>query len=401
MKKRILLVTLIGILLVLPLWALAESGAGEARDVVFTVSNELSEGKDIAEIHSFRMEEQEGGTIRFTVEYTMPERLYISVFDSPNGDNINLVSNAITVPGKSTFNFELDAAAFSRSETVVLNFYSEDSNRYFVFFSPADNLPAAGGNPVGDPRDVVYQTNNELSEGKDIAEIHSFCMQELDNGFLRFTVEYTMPERLYISVFDPPNGDNFMLVSNTITMPGKSTFTFDLKTEDFLKAGMAVLNFYSEGTSHYLVIIRASDNLAAAETVPAEEEPAAKKEDRAEGNPVGDPKDVVFSTSNELSEGKDIAEIHSFRMQELDNGSLRFTVEYTMPERLYISIFDSPNGDNIHLVSNAITVPGKSVFTFDLDAGAFARSGLVVLNFYGEDTNRFFVFFSPTDNLPG
>ena len=261
MKKRVLPVILIGILLVLPLWALAESGAGEARDVVFTVSNELSEGKDIAEIHSFCMQELDNGFLRFTVEYTMPERLYISVFDSPNGDNINLVSNAITVPGKSAFNFELDAAAFSRSETVVLNFYSEDSNRYFVFFSPADNLPAAGGNPVGDPRDVAYQTNNELSEGKDIAEIHSFCMQELDNGFLRFTVEYTMPERLNIFVFDSPNGDNIHLVSNAITVPGKSVFTFDLDAGAFARSGLVVLNFYGEDTNRFFVFFSPADNL--------------------------------------------------------------------------------------------------------------------------------------------
>ncbi len=383
MKKRILLVTLIGILLILPLWALAESGAGEARDVVFTTSNELSEGKDIAEIHSFRMEEQEGGTIRFTVEYTMPERLYISVFDSPNGDNINLVSNAITVPGKSTFNFELDAAAFSRSETVVLNFYSEDSNRYFVFFSPADNLPAAGGNPVGDPRDVVYQTNNELSEGKDIAEIHSFTMQELDNGFLRFTIEYTMPERLQITIFNPPDGDLFLLVSNAITVPGKSSFTFELNAGDYAKAETGVLMFHAGDDNRYFVSFSAMDNLP------------------LEGNPVGDLKDVVFSTSNDLSEGKDIAEIHSFRMQKLDNGSIRFTVEYTMPERLEIIIFDTPNGDNIHMVSNAITVPGKSTFTFDLNADDYSKSEMIALAFYGSDDNRYFVFFSPTDNLPG
>ena len=71
----------------------------------------------------------------------MPERLYISVFDPPNGDNFMLVSNTITMPGKSTFTFDLKADDYSKSEMIALQFYGSDDNRYFVFFNTAENVP--------------------------------------------------------------------------------------------------------------------------------------------------------------------------------------------------------------------------------------------------------------------
>ena len=60
----------------------------------------------------------------------------------------------------------------------------------------------------------------------------------------------------------------------------------------------------------------------------------------SDGKPKGNPKEVNFTTENELVKG-DNGTIHKFLAQPLDNGYTRFTISYSMSKKMGIKIYES------------------------------------------------------------
>ncbi len=112
----------------------------------------------------------------------------------------------------------------------------------------------------------------------------------------------------------------------------------------------------------------------------------------SEGNPVGEPITIRYTITNELASGT--ATIHSYTAQKLDNGYVRFTVEYTVPEGLNIFVFNPPNGDLLAMSGSSRTTGERSTLVFELsDTDIAAITDGVNINFYTGDKNRCFVFF--------
>lgn len=106
------------------------------------------------------------------------------------------------------------------------------------------------GKPVGNAKKLQWNSTNLLQTGS--YTIHSYQVQTLDNGCLRFTIDYTAPEGMRISVFDPPNGNTFMLFLNN-TGSSRTSQSFDLKREDVKKAGSITINFYRADNDRFFV----------------------------------------------------------------------------------------------------------------------------------------------------
>ena len=79
-----------------------------------------------------------------------------------------------------------------------------------------------------------------------------YFVQTLDNGYLRFTLEYTAPVGMMISVFDPPNGDNFMLLGGS-TDGNRSSLVFDLKPETLRKIDSITILFFFDDNDRFFV----------------------------------------------------------------------------------------------------------------------------------------------------
>lgn len=110
------------------------------------------------------------------------------------------------------------------------------------------------GMPSGESSPVETSLVDRLKEGK--LTVHSCTVQPLDNGYIRYTLDYTAPKGLTITMFDRSTtggsgGDLFNFVEESKTSGERSTFTLDVQTELAAAATESVIRFvdYVESAS--------------------------------------------------------------------------------------------------------------------------------------------------------
>ena len=357
---------------------------GERQDLTFTISNELSQEPEIAEIYSVQAVQLDNAYTRFILEYTMPEGLGVFVFDPPGGRRIRMEGKEKTTSGRSILKFDLDNEKLTKTDMVNVNFNTGDKNRFFVMISTPKNLehldPLAmsltDGTPVGNEYEAFFNVTNELADESDLAQIYGFRYQRLDNGNVRFTLDYSMPEGFHINVFNP-NGRYVKMQGTKETVSGRNTVQFEIPNETILNANVIVVNFSAEQKS-YTVSFRVDENYWLSLT---------------EGMPISEAKTILFETENLLSKKTDKAEIHNCTMQELDNDYIRFTLEYTMPQAFSFYVFD-PQGKSIKLYSHE-TVPAKTNnVQFDILKADVEAAGSITAKFHNNwnDQDQFNVY---------
>ena len=235
---------------------------GEAKELVYTIRSEPADGS-FGSISGYTAQTLNNGYTRFTVKYEFSERMNIAIIDPPAGEHISLRWKTEDT-GAGTLVFDLKNWVLQAVSEVTLQFYNYDNKdnkgSCWAFLRTADinrGITTTGGTPTGGPKEVVYITRNQLADGKS-GSISSYTAQPLDNGYTRFTVEYEFPEAMGIDVFDPPNGNRFLLTSDSADT-GTGTFVFDLKDEDLRAVSEVTLSFYKglvTGGDCYFVFFR-------------------------------------------------------------------------------------------------------------------------------------------------
>lgn len=241
------------------------------------------------------------------------------------------------------------------------------------------------GVPVGETEDITYDLfRDDPNETR--GTIHGFTCQSLDNLYTRFTLEFTVPEGLVISVFDPPDGDTFMYFTDAIhTSAVRTTLIFDISDSNLRAVDSVTIGFIDQQNNYNWVLglnfnprqrINYYMNLT-------------------DGVPVGDPETLEVDVYEETH-----GTIHSLICQPLDNDYSRFILEYTVPERLAINIFDPPDGDHFSCAGEA-TSDKRSTLRFDISNAALESIPSITLVFrdhlriYGETSFYFIVSFNP------
>lgn len=117
--------------------------------------------------------------------------------------------------------------------------------------------PAIGhtnGMPSGESRPVETDCVNRLEEGS--VTVHKCTVQPLDNGYVRYTLNYTAPQGLGISIYDRPNGDLFTLKTDAFKTSGiRSTFTFDVQTEYAVASAEICVKFFVDGADTNFAVV--------------------------------------------------------------------------------------------------------------------------------------------------
>lgn len=103
-----------------------------------------------------------------------------------------------------------------------------------------NNITLTDGAPVGEVKNVAWTDRNTLQTGS--YTVHSFTAQTLDNGYIRFYLDITARAGMPFSVFNPPNGDLFMLIGAG-TSGERETLVYDLKAEDVQTVGTITMRF--------------------------------------------------------------------------------------------------------------------------------------------------------------
>ena len=106
------------------------------------------------------------------------------------------------------------------------------------------------GIPQGSAKTLRWTTNNMLQSGS--YTIHSYTAQPLDNGYIRFTIEYTAPKGMRVAAFNPPNGDILKLFGAN-TSDKRESQSFDLKVDDVHSVESITISFSFSDNDRFFV----------------------------------------------------------------------------------------------------------------------------------------------------
>lgn len=118
--------------------------------------------------------------------------------------------------------------------------------------STAKEFTLTDGNPVGTAKTLRWSDSNQLQTGS--YTIHSYTAQPLDNGYIRFTIECTVPEGLRAVVFNPPDGNLFKLFGGYASGE-REILSFDLKTEDVRAVDCINISFSSGDNNRFFITV--------------------------------------------------------------------------------------------------------------------------------------------------
>ena len=113
-------------------------------------------------------------------------------------------------------------------------------------------IKLTNGNPSGNAKTISFTTRNELTGGKS-GTARAFTAQPLDNGYTRFSLSYSIPEQMFISVFSPPDGALFMLLGQTENAGNSGNLIFDLKNKDLNAIDEVSIKFYQSDSEAFWV----------------------------------------------------------------------------------------------------------------------------------------------------
>ena len=234
------------------------------------------------------------------------------------------------------------------------------------------SVEVSNGNPVGRAINVDYRI-----EAIEPLTVHSLTKQELDNGYTRFTLEYTAQAGRNIRIITHEQGKSAIL-SNTKTTGTRERFIFDLTNESVQSIPTITVSFYTDDNHQSFVSFDTRTMIT-------------------DGVPVGEVKSVVFGKTNRLANGGS-GTIYSITAQLLDNDYTRFVVEYAVPAGLTISVFDPPSHQRFMLYDRSGTSNSKSKLTFDISYSDLDAVAMISIIFSRNDSDRLLVYFN-TDQL--
>lgn len=104
----------------------------------------------------------------------------------------------------------------------------------------AYSLVLTDGKPVGELMNIPWDNENNLKSGE--VNVHGCNAQKLDNGYIRFTIDFTARAGMPVCIFDPPNGDLFKMIAPP-TSGARENITYDVKTEDIQNVITMRFNF--------------------------------------------------------------------------------------------------------------------------------------------------------------
>ena len=118
--------------------------------------------------------------------------------------------------------------------------------------------PAIGhtsGMSSGESSPVEASCVNRLAQGS--ITVHSCTVQPLDNGYVRYALNYDAPEGLNVSIYDRPSGDLFNLTMDTFRTLGiRSTLMFDIQAECAAAASEICIKFVQgNSVSDFCVVV--------------------------------------------------------------------------------------------------------------------------------------------------
>lgn len=208
-----------------------------------------SEGNDTGalEVYDCRMYPDENGSAIFAVDYKAAADLQMIIYgyadDGDDEPNYCREVEDLTIGEDTTFLFEMEKEVLDLIYHPVIVFY--DQNGIDVacveIFHRNENIYATNGNPVGEAEELIFTKEGRIT-------VSSASMQQLDNGYVRFTLEAQPQKDLHIGFYSDPNAEGEQVVGyGGLTSGKKETIVADIWAEDIEGLHNFNFSFYKAG----------------------------------------------------------------------------------------------------------------------------------------------------------
>ena len=265
---------------------------------------------------------------------------------------------------------------------------------------PQEEIPPTGdpnkftyisdGNPEGDEEEIQFTCFDQICE----EGIHSYTRQQLDNGNTRFTLQFTMPAGLHISVFDPPDGNTFKYVDfERVTSAEQSILQFDLTDDELDNIGEITVMFFNDEINTGVHV-----NL---DSIVPDPKPAEKDYitfGLTDGTPAEEEADRLpyYFSRFDGAQGM-TGTLQNAERQRLNNGKSRITIQYSVPAGLRVLVVARPNATELYdsNANNIVTASGRSVLQFDIPDSTYDTFSAIQVLFQKPNCNAFGLLVYP------
>ena len=201
-------------------------------------------GDKMLTVSDCRMYPMDNGITRFEVDYRTVAGLQPVVFANLDDGNDEpdywYEPEGVTTEEEDTIVFEMETDFLNQTFGPDIHFRNEFGfeESWVLIYHTEQVFQVTDGNPVGEPSKLKFS-----KEGK--VTVHSATMQELDNGYVRFTVDCQPQKDRYISFYNPPEGSRFMCITQETTSGERETVVVDVRAEDVKGIHNINLNFFN------------------------------------------------------------------------------------------------------------------------------------------------------------
>lgn len=191
-----------------------------------------------------RMYPLDNGITRFEVDYKTVAGLHPVVFAHLDDGNEEPdywyeVEN-VTTEEEDTIVFEMETDFLNQTFGPDIHFRNEFGfeESWVLIYHTEQVFRVTEGNPVGEATELKASKDGKVT-------VHSATMQDLDNGYVRFTIDCQPQKDRYISFYNPPEGSRFMCITQEPTSGERETVVVDVRAEDLKGVNNINLNFFN------------------------------------------------------------------------------------------------------------------------------------------------------------
>lgn len=227
------------------------------------------------QISRFTAQPLDNGYIRFTLSYAPAGPMRIEIWDTPDMARIHCQTKTTAPNGPQELVFDLKKEDLQAVHAVIIRFVDNSDGFIFVEIHPSEHLGIeyVGDAAMDEPpetQDAPPSTGAAAPEAGNITgyngnfgalNIQRFNAEALDNGYIRFTLTFTPPQRMDIEIKDWPDGDLFRFRTQSADTAEPQDLVFDLKAED-LKAAASVILYFNGSDGAFLFLEFSAENVS-------------------------------------------------------------------------------------------------------------------------------------------
>lgn len=207
------------------------------------------EGSDV-QVFDYSAEFLDSENICFSFDFQAHQGMNVSVWGIPSmeeGWNELFLRSEKATGGVESYTVSIGKEIIDELEGVYFGCYNEGDAYMYGTYLIKNDLKIDGV-PKSMEEVLRYRTDGQIT-------IYEATAQLLDNGYVRYNIDFSASKGRLISFFDPPNGNRFMRIRYSETTGERETIVVDIKQEDNNAISTITMNFYEGNKNSAWVFI--------------------------------------------------------------------------------------------------------------------------------------------------